>query len=918
MRIDKMLEDAGWKLQDWSGHVDFRAAPGVAVREFATEKGPVDYLLVADSKVVGSIEAKPEGHTLSSVETQTERYNDGFKLTIGKRDLPRYADELLFQYVSTGTETNVQSRRDPILRPREVFHFHRPETLAAWAQANYSFRARLRQMPPVDPAGLRDVQFDALRQLEASLANDRPRALAAITMGGGKTRFAVAESYRLLRFADATRILFLVDRVSLADQAAREFRAYVHPDGRRFQDDYVVEVLKSSDANRSANVVICTIQRLYAMLRGEERPYDPEFDEASTFETSDGPPVEVAYNPDVPIEYFDLMYTDECHRSIYGRWGQVLDYFDAFTVGLTATPTPTTLAYFDDNVIAEYGRERAVFDDVNVDQQLFRIRTEVGERGATMAAGEWVKVRDRLTRARRPLQLGDDYPYTPEQLDRAVMNPSQIRTVVTAFKDLVTTQLFPDRDEVPKTIFFCKHDQHAEDVLKTVREVFGRGIEFARKITYKAEGTVEQNIKDFRNDPALRIAVTVEQIGTGTDIRPVECLVFMRMVASRVLFNQMRGRAVRTMDHDDFWQVTPGAAEKGQTKIHSVLVDAVGITDEDAVLLDVQPISERKPSVPFNTLLRDIGMGLTDDDTLMSVALRLRRLERKLSASERREFAQVAGGMRIADIVDDLRSATDKEFQCATARQETGVQEPDEDAVRAARELLVGHAVAQLRRAEVRAKLDELQAEVTQQYIHIGGHDALLSADFVADPFEAQDVIATWRRYVEEHHDEHVALRAFYAQPYRRRPSFDDVAELAAAIARPPHNLTPERVWSAYEQLDADRVKGHGGKLTADLVRLIRYTLEEDRELIPHEDVVRLRFDVWMAEQESGGRRFSDEQRRWLEMIRDRIVTSMTFDPAEDYDFPPFSEHGGIVHAYELFGDDLDTVVAELNEVLGR
>lgn len=916
VHIDGMLEDAGWKLQDWSGHIDFRAGPGVAVREFVTAKGPIDYLLVADGKIVGSIEAKAEGHTLSSVEAQTDRYDDGFKLTLAKRDLPRYADELLFQYVSTGTETNFQSRRDPIVRPREVFQFHKPETLAAWAQQNHSFRAKLRQMPPVQPEGLRDVQLGAIGALETSLANDRLRALAAITMGGGKTRLAVAEAYRLLRFAGATRILFLVDRVSLADQAAKEFRSYVYPDGRRFEDDYVVEVLKSSTTNRSANVLICTIQRLYAMLKGEERPYDPEFDEASTFDGDDGPPVEVAYNADVPIEFFDLIYTDECHRSIYGRWGQVLDYFDAFTVGLTATPTPATLAYFDDNVIAEYSREEAVFDGVNVDQQLFRIRTEVGEDGATIGAGEWVKVRDRLTREVRRLRLGDEYPYTPERLDRAVVNFSQIRTVVTAFKDLVATQLFPDRDEVPKTIFFCKHDQHAEDVLKIIREVFNRGTDFARKITYKAEGTVEQNIQAFRNDPALRIAVTVEQIGTGTDIKPVECLVFMRVVASRVLLNQMRGRAVRTMDDDDFWQVTPGAAEKGHTKTYSVLVDAVGITDEDAVLLDTQPVSEKQPSVPLKNLLRDIGMGLTDDDTLKSVALRLRRLDTKLSSAERRELEQVAGGMRIADIVDELRSATDEHFQRAIARQETGLDDPDDGAIRAARDMLVEHVVAQLRRSEVRDKLDELQAEVTQQYIHIGGHDTLVSAAFVSNPAEAQDIVATWRQYIEHHRDEHVALKAFYAEPYRRRPSFDDIEELSKAIGRPPHNLTPERVWTAYEKLDAGRVKGHGGKLTADLVRLIRYTLEQDSELIPHEDVVRLRFEVWAAEQESSGRRFSAEQLRWLTMVRDRIVTSMTFVPAEDYDLPPFSEEGGMVHAYELFGDDLNEVVDDLNEVL--
>ena len=497
LRIDEMLEAAGWVIQDAS-RPNIRAAAGVVIREFMTPRGPVDYVLFADGKVVGSVEAKAEGHTLRSVEAQNDRYNDGFRQAVAETAWPRYADELLFQYVSTGTETLFVSRRDPAPRGREVFHFHKPEALAEWVQQDYTLRAKLRQMPPVDPEGLRDIQFDAVGELEKSLANDRPRALAAITMGGGKTRLAVAESYRLLRFAGATRILFLVDRVSLGDQAAKEFRSYAYPDGRRFDDDYVVQVLRSSDVTSSANVVICTIQRLYAMLRGDKREYDPTLDEVSSFEVGDGPPVEVAYNKDVPVEFFDLIYTDECHRSIYGRWGQVLDYFDAFLVGLTATPTPSTLAYFDDNVIAEYTQEQSVFDGVNVNQQLFRIRTEVGEHGATIDAGEWVKVRDRLTRASRQLQLGDEYPYPPEKLDRAVVNYAQIRAVVRGFKELATTKLFPDRDEVPKTIFFCKHDQHAEDVLKIIRQVFDRGNDFAKKITYKAEGTVEQNVQEFR------------------------------------------------------------------------------------------------------------------------------------------------------------------------------------------------------------------------------------------------------------------------------------------------------------------------------------------------------------------------------------------------------------------------------------
>jgi type I restriction enzyme, R subunit len=916
IRIDEMLEAAGWKLQNYSGQPNIKAGPGVAVREFVTPRGPVDYMLFADGKVAGSVEAKAEGHTLRSVDNQTDRYNDGFKDALATKPWPRYADELLFQYVSTGTETLLTSRRDPVPRGREVFHFHKAETLAEWAQQEYVFRARLRQLPPVDPQGLRDIQFGALGGLEESLAADRARALAAITMGGGKTRLAVAETYRLLRFGGATRLLFLVDRVSLGEQAAKEFRSYVYPDGRRFDDDYVVQVLKSSQVNKSANLIICTIQRLYAMLRGETRGYDPELDEASSFDVGDGPPVEVKYNPNVPIEFFDLIFTDECHRSIYGRWGQVLDYFDAFTVGLTATPTPTTLAYFNDNVIAEYTQEQSVFDGVNVDQQLFRIRTEVGEHGATIGAGEWVKVRDKLTRATRQQQLGDDYPYPPEKLDRAVVNYSQIRTVVKAFKELVTTQLFPDRDEVPKTIFFCKHDQHAEDVLKVIREVFDRGNDFAKKITYKAEGTVDENIQEFRSDPRMRIAVTVEQVGTGIDVKPVECLVFMRVVGSRVLFNQMRGRAVRTIDPDDFQQVTPGAAEKGQTKEYSVLVDAVGITDEDAVLIDVQPVSEKKPSTPLKAVLRDIGMGLTDDETLKSAALRLRRLEKKLATSERQEFAQVADGRTMTEIVEALRHAADEDAQLEAAREQSGAEAPSNADLAAARERLVEQAIEQLQRSEVRRKLEALQSEVSEQYIHIGGHDQLVSAEFVDSPGEAKDIIATWRNYIEQHRDEHAALKAFYAEPYRRRPSFDEIEELAKAISRPPHHLTPERVWAAYEKLEADRVKGHGGKLTTDLVRLIRYTLQQDDELVPHEQVVHLRFDLWVQEHASAGRKFSAEQMRWLTLVRDRIVTSMSFDPTEDYDFPPFSDEGGINAAYELFGDGLDGVVTELNEAL--
>jgi len=397
-------------------------------------------------------------------------------------------------------------------------------------------------------------------------------------------------------------------------------------------------------------------------------------------------------------------------------------------------------------------------------------------------------------------------------------------------------------------------------------------------------------------------------------VKPVECLVFMRMVGSRVLLNQMRGRAVRTINDDDFWAVTPGAAEKGQTKEYSVLVDAVGLSEEEVVLAEAQPTGN--PTVPLQNLLRDLGMGLTDDENLKSAALRLVRLNNKLSDDERDEFAATAGGSRMTEVIEDLRNAASPSFQTATAQAQTGNDAPSEEEVAAAREGLVEQAIAQLRRAEVRQKLQTLQMTVSQTLIHIGGHDELVEAGFVESPDEAQSVLENWRAFIDEHRDEYLALKAYYAQPYRRRPTLGDIKELARAIARPPHNLTPERLWAAYEALDADHVRGHGGKLDADLVRVIRYTLEQDDELIPHADIVRQRFEWWLSEQQQNGRKFSEEQERWLRMVADHVAESMTFDPAEDYDLPPFSLEGGATAAYRLFGSDLRPLVDELNEAL--
>ncbi|MEQ9126577.1 MAG: DEAD/DEAH box helicase family protein, partial [Alphaproteobacteria bacterium] len=393
-RIDDLLAAAGWTLQD-PAEFNRNASLGVAVREFQLPAGPCDYLLFVDGKAAGVVEAKKTGFTLSAVAEQSNKYMSALP-----QHLARWSDNLLFDYESTGEETFFRDMRDPRPRSRRVFAFHRPETLLAWLKADRSLRAALADMPALETAGLRDCQVDAIHGLEASLAADRPRALIQLATGAGKTFTACSFSYRLVREAGARRILFLVDRNNLGDQTLREFQAFQPPGAAsRFTDTYIVQHLHGRRIDPDAKVVITTIQRLYSMLRGQELAEEEE--EASGFETwhgAGGEPLPLAYNPDIPIEAFDFIVTDECHRSIYGLWRQVLEYFDASIVGLTATPSKHTLGYFNQNLVAEYPYERSVADGVNVGYEIYRIRTRVTEQGGkveTDGSGFQVPVRDK-------------------------------------------------------------------------------------------------------------------------------------------------------------------------------------------------------------------------------------------------------------------------------------------------------------------------------------------------------------------------------------------------------------------------------------------------------------------------------------------------------------------------------------------
>ena len=904
--IDQLLDQSGWKVQS-KNKIDFSAGFGIAIREYQTDVGPADYVLFIDKNPVGVIEAKPEdwGQKITTVEDQSAGYAAAkLKWLNNKEPLP-------FIYESTGVVTRFTDARDPKPRSREVFNFHRPETLAEWFTQPAPLRARLRTMPGFDSSGLRACQITAIERLEESLRDDRPRALIQMATGSGKTYAAITSIYRLLKHANGKRILFLVDTRNLGEQAEQEFMAYVpNDDNRKFTELYNVQRLKSSFVANDSQVCISTIQRMYSLLKDQDM--DEAAEQINPAEmVQPKQPMPVVYNGKIPPEFFDFIIIDECHRSIYNLWRQVLEYFDAYLIGLTATPDNRTYGFFKKNVVSEYAHEQAVADGVNVGNEIYVIDTEKTKHGGQLKADQKIEKRERLTRRKRWEIQDEDVTYAARQLDRDIVNPDQIRTVVCTFRDKLS-EIFPGRGEVPKTLVFAKTDSHADDIIQTVREEFAEGNEFCKKITYKVAEDPKSVLAQFRNDYYPRIAVTVDMIATGTDVKPLECLLFMRDVRSRNYFEQMKGRGTRTLDHDDLKKVSPSVA---CGKTHYVIVDAVGVTK--SLKTASQPLIT-KPSVPLKDLAMGVMMGARDEDTVSSLAGRLARLNRQLDHQEQERIREKASGIELTEIIGNLLAAIDPDRVEARARVIEPIADGAEPALAArekAQDELVSDAATVFNGALIEL-IDSIRRDKEQTIDH-ESLDTVLRAEWEGDAKENAEAMAQdFQQYLEANRDEIEALIIFYAQPHRRSElSYAMIRKIFDKLRADKPRLAPLRVWQAYALLDDYKGQQPATELTA-LVALIRRVCGIDAKVSPYSETVRRNFQNWIMTRHSGrGQKFNEEQMEWLRMIRDHVISSFHLD-RDDLDMAPFDSKGGMGQMYKLFGDRMDSVIEELNEAL--
>lgn len=913
--IDKQLIACGWVIQD-KDKINLKAALGVVVRYYLTQDGKeTDYVLFIDKKPVGVIEAKreEEGHRLTTVEEQSNEYANSKLKYLNNDPLP-------FVYESTGDVTRFTDFRDPKPRSRPVFTFHRPETFRTWLNTEKSLRASLLDIPVLQTKGLRDCQINAITKLESSFKEFKPKALIQMATGSGKTFTAISFIYRLLKYTEAKRILFLVDTKNLGEQAEQEFMSFLpNDDNRKFTELYGVHRLKSSYVPTDNHVYISTIQRLYSILKGTELEEAAE-EENPNERWQPKEPMPVVYNEKLPIEFFDFIVIDECHRSIYNLWMQVIQYYDAFQIGLTATPDNRTFGYFNQNIVSEYTHEQAIADGVNVGFDVFLIETQITQQGGTIWKGEYVERREKLSRKKRWELQDENENYTANQLDKEIVNPNQIRLIIKTFKEHLP-EIFPDRltdkgeFEIPKTLIFAKTDSHADDIINIVREEFGEGNNFCKKITYRNKDEDPKSVlAQFRNDYFPRIAVTVDMIATGTDVKPLECLLFMRDVRSRNYFEQMKGRGTRIITLDDLRKVTPSAKH---TKDHFVIVDAVGVTK--SCKTDSRPL-EKKPGVPLKDLLGAIAVGNRDEDLFSSLANRLTRLEKQVTEQEKQQFSEKAEGKTLKQVVNELLQAYNPDvLDDLKAKIETEMagESPmaKEEAFNKLHDELKEKAAEVFHSSDLREYIENVR-RAHEQTIDITNPDTLLNKGWATDSKEkAENLVADFKAWIAQHQDEITALQIFYTQPYRRRElNYKMIQEVLEKLKLERPLLAPMQVWRAYEQLE--KATGSPKSELIALVSLLRRITGVDSTLIDYSNKVDLNFRDWILKKNAGQHnRFTEEQMQWLRMIKDHIATSIHLD-ADDLDYTPFDAAGGKGKMWQLFGEQMDEIINELNEAL--
>ena len=846
-KIDQWFTDAGWEVINRDDYEPTCTA--VAIRE-GLLKGNLeaDYFLFISGKAVGVLEAKrEETDAFSSIVCE--------QAALYAKSVPNiyqtYQRPLPFIFTSNGKELYFCDFREQDHYFKQIMTIPTPHELVKKLGINDYFAG----LPTLRKKGLRDCQYEAIKELEKSFRSGQKRALMVLATGAGKTYTACLAAYRMLSCTPMRRVLFLVDRNNLGKQAEGEFGTFrLTENGEAFNTIFTVNRLRSSSIPSESNVIISTIQRLFSFLKGDAIEDNEDDDENEPTEEVTLPP-----NPNLPHDYFDMIIVDECHRSIYGNWCKVLEYFDtARLVGLTATPIPETMAFFNNNRIVNYTLEKSIVDGVNVDCRVYRIKTQVTETGGAILEGEKFKEETRYTGEVKTVSSKETKTYTNKELNRSIINPAQIKLILSTYRDVVYTELFndpqrePNMDYLPKTLIFALNEAHATNIVQITKEVFGRTDDrFVQKITYSA-GDSNELIRQFRNDKDFRIAVTCTLVATGTDVKPLEVVMFMRDVESLPLYIQMKGRGVRTIGDEQLRNVTPNAFSKDCF----YLVDAVGVTEHEMTI----PTASDEPTtktITLKELLERISHGYIPDEYLKRLAATLARIYNKADDSQRKEFARLSH-----DDMKELSARIYDALEKGTLPPFVSTEKPNLE-----RKGLVSPLA---NHADARRYLLILAAGFVNTLMP--GEDTLISKGFSIE--EAKNTTEAFEEFCRENADEIEALRIIYnneGEPI----TYSMLKDLEHKLKMANNHFAPKQIWNSYAVLSPGKVKRSTTKEESDaltnIIQLVRFAFRQIERLDSVVTTSKQYFNLWLGQNQ---REITDKQREVISRIVDYIASN--------------------------------------------
>lgn len=852
--IDQKLEESGWLIVNRD---EYRPGMhGVAIRELILkDHHEADYILMVNGKAAAVLEAKREEIQLNAPEliAQAEGYTKGL--------LPwcRFWEEpIKLVYLSNGREIAFKDAHEIGSSYRKIASFPRPLDVVKLLRIEDPFAG----LPILNKGSLRACQFEAIVNFEQSLREGKRRALMVLATGAGKTFTACAIAYRILTYTKAQRVLFLVDRHNLGAAALRAFGEFeAQGTGKKFSEIYGVEKLGRQSVTGSARVVISTIQRLYSVLTGQTEEIDESTEDAT--EQPVDKDIALPENPQLPKDFFDLIIIDECHRSIYSSWKAVLDYFSsAIWLGMTATPIPESLSFFDGNIVSNYSLEQSIADGVNVPCRIYRIKTKITEEGGTINVGENVKVQANKTGEVWERTTKQPQEFSKTEVNRSVLVPDQIRKILQEYKNIVYTKLYPDRepnfDYLPKTLIFAASDNHAKKVVEIAKEVFNwTDDQFVQRITYSAEDS-NGLIKSFRTDTDFRIAVTVTLVATGTDVKPLEVLIFLNDVRSETLYTQMKGRGVRTISPDQLRNVTPNAARKDLF----YLIDAVGVTESEKIVPSIGG-GDYEVNPSLEALLERISHGYVPDDYIDLLAGKLSAIGNRGDKEEVEKFRELAGFWP-QEFAGDLYKALSK-----------GNLPPFRD-INAENRERMRLLSPLLENIEARKKI----VEIARGYFKTlnDKKDVIETSGFSHE--DAQQSTEAFEQYVLKHHDEILALQLIYTGQACKLTS-ENLRDLNQQLSMSLPFFNVVRQWNDYSLLRPKKVRklsgGEDTEALTNLIQLVRFAYGQIEELCSLPSLAAQRFELWCG-QKQNELSLTSEQKEVFRTVANYIVSNGAYN----------------------------------------